>query len=79
VLAHSPLSHRGVCVTAPVCVSFRGIPQPRDDEESRTALESTQSEIPRSARNDSIGRVVKRTPLRKRGEAVVSPNKKVRG
>ena len=47
-----------------VCVSFRGAAR---DEESRTALRITQSEIPRCARNDSLGRVITPTPEGGRG------------
>jgi len=40
------------------CLSFRGA---ASDEESRTAFENIQSEIPRFARNDSLNEVVTQT------------------
>ena len=49
--------------------SFRVIPRSRRRRGISHCLENTQSEIPRSARNDSLGRVITQTPL---GELTVS-------
>ena len=45
-------------------LSFRGA---EGDEESRSALDTIQSEIPRCARNDSPNQVFTRTPWPSRG------------
>ena len=53
----------GVCVRTRICPSFRGA---TGDEESRSALENIQSEIPRFARNDNLNEVLTQTPLGRR-------------
>jgi len=54
----------GVCVRTRICPSFRGA---TGDEESRSALENIQSEIPRFARNDSLNQVFTQTPWGRAG------------
>jgi hypothetical protein len=62
----APLFPLGVCVITRVCVSFRG--GRRGDRRGISQwLENTQSEIPRSARNDSLGSVIRQIPLEERG------------
>jgi len=83
------LSLLGVCVTTQVCVSFRGVPRARDDEESRSGPSPTmcpaRGEISRFARNDRLIREVTQTPLAaegstrftgKLGEAIFLPLRK---